>query len=114
MQETKVERVEREYAKYKPMEIEVERVVSDNLEKYVKLIAIQGGYARNQLPEQYLNQYPRFVVQNGTIYLEYIRRVDVIKTSWKLGERLSPSEFSEFIAHTHEKREEDCTTLKES
>ena len=102
MQETKVERVEREYAKYKPMEIEVERVVCDNLEKYVKLIAIQGGYARSQLPEQYLNQYPHFVVQDDTIYLEYIRWVDVIKTSWKLGERISPSDFSEFFSHTRE------------
>ena len=97
-----LEKVEREYAKYKPMEIEVEHVVSDNLEKYVKLIAIQGGYARNQLPEQYLNQYPHFVVQDGTIYLEYIRWIDVIKTSWKLGEGISPSEFNEFISHTRE------------
>ena len=102
MQEVKVERVERGYAKYKPMEIEVERVVCDNLEKYVKLIAIQGGYARNQLPEQYLNQHPHFVVQDDTIYLEYIRWTGVIKTSWKLGERISHSEFNEFISHTRE------------
>lgn len=102
MQETKVERKERGYTKYKPMEIEVERVVSDSLEKYVKLIAIHGGYARNQLPEQYLNQYPHFVVQDGTIYLEYTGWNDVIKTSWKLGERISYSEFSEFISHTRE------------
>ena len=62
MQDTKVERVERGYAKYKPMEIEVERVIGDDLDKYVKLIAIRGGYARNQLPEQYINQHPYFVV----------------------------------------------------
>ena len=102
MQETKVEKVERGYAKYKPMEIEVERVLCDNLDMYVKLIAIRGGYARNQLPEQYLNQYPHFVVQDDTIYLEYIRRIDVIKTSWRLGERISFSEFNEFISHTRE------------